>query len=225
MFISKDLADELTGGKPSYFPASFEKLFSWEDLEQLLNLRPFVNSTRFHVTTGKGYTWENQGWLSDVNTFPPNLLNEIVQEHTCYLSDSSRVNKKVNGVCQELESLFSESSVDAHIYFTLAKNLEGGFGIHYDTSHNLIVQMEGKTRFKLWDVFAKQDDPRNVSEIDESPVYDVILQPGDAVFVPMHSYHQAISQTKRLSVSFPVSFSSPYKAQNRHWIDVRGLLQ
>lgn len=225
MFITNDIASKLVSGQPEYLPMSFEKLFSWDELQVLLNLRPFVNSIRFHVTTGKGYTWENQGWLTDVNTFPPSLLNEILKEHTCYFSDCSRVNSKVNSLCKELEGLFSNSCVDAHVYFTVANTLEGGFGIHYDTSHNLIVQMEGQTRFQLWNVFAGPNAPKNLELIDKAPAYDVILSPGDAVFVPMHSYHRAISQTKRLSVSFPISFLSPYKPQDRHWIDVRGLVQ
>ena len=221
MFITNQIRKQILELKPCHFTQSFSKIFSWKELENLLNLRPYVNAKRFKIINNKGYNWDRQAWMSDVNCFPPSLLADELKQHHCYFSDSSRVNRNVNTICSELESLFENSAVDAHIYFTLADNLEGGFGIHWDFSHNLIVQVEGSTRFLLWDYYADESEIERVAEsLPVDPVYDVILNPGDAVFVPLRSYHRAISQTKRLSVSFPISLYEDSPPQDRHWIEI-----
>ena len=113
---------------------------------------------------------------------------------------------------------FAGGAADAHIYFNLADNLDGGFGIHWDFSHNLIVQMEGETQFKVWDDTVVGD--RNPAFLNEQPIIDVVMQPGDAVFVPMNVFHQAISKSKRMSVSFPISMNNDTANQDRHWIKI-----
>ena len=219
MFITREIRKQILEVKPCYFPQAFPKIFSWNELENLLNLRPFVNNKRFKVIDSSGYSWENQAWLTDINTFPPTLLQEILKSNHCYFSDSSRVNESVNSICGELENMFFGSAVDAHIYFTAAETTEGGFGIHWDFSHNLIVQIEGSTRFLLWDYYADENTSDRVAEsLPVDPVYDVVLNPGVAVFVPLRSYHRALSQSKRLSVSFPISFGNGCSSQDRHWI-------
>jgi ribosomal protein L16 Arg81 hydroxylase len=219
MIISEHIKKEIKNGKPVFFKDAFEKIFSWKDLEALLNLRPFVNSKRLTIINNRSYTWNQEAWLSDVNTFPPSLLDRELKKHVCYLSDSSRVNEKVNSICQELEETFFNSCVDAHIYFTVAETMEGGFGIHWDFSHNLIVQMEGSTRFLAWDVYADSSVTERVAEsLDEDPLIDVVMNPGDAIFIPLRSYHRALSQTKRMSISFPVSFGNEFAPQDRKWI-------
>jgi hypothetical protein len=204
--------------KANHFPNSFPKIFSWEELEKLLNLRPFVNNKRLRIVDSASYSWNNQAWLSDVNTFPPSMLNEILKGHVCYLSDASRVNEKVNAICNEIEEAFPGYAADAHIYFTVADYLSGGFGAHWDHSHNLIIQVEGTTKFEIWDLMANSDlDGRNISSIQQEPSIQVILNPGDAVFVPMYQYHKATSLAKRLSVSFPFTDTAG-ENQDRYWI-------
>ncbi len=221
MFITKEIRKQILELKPCHFPKAFPSIFSWKELESLLNLRPFVNAKRFTIINNKRYDWEYQAWMSDVNCFPPSLLADELKKHHCYFSDSSRVNRNINMICSELENIFDGSAVDAHIYFTLADILEGGFGIHWDFSHNLIVQVEGSTRFLLWDYYADESETERVSEsLPVDPVYDVVLNPGDAVFVPLRSYHRALSQSKRLSVSFPISLNENLPPQDRHWIEI-----
>lgn len=219
MYLSQEIKDEILKCNPCHLSNAFPKIFSWGELEALLNLRPFVNNKRFKIINDRQYYWGVEGWLSDPNTYPPTLLEEELKKHVCYFLDSSRVNETINGICKELEETFFNSCSDAHIYFTIADTMEGGFGIHWDYSHNLIVQVEGNTRFLLWDVYAKENETERVVEsLDKDPIVDVVMNPGDAVFVPLRSYHQAISQTKRLSVSFPISFNNEYPSQDRHWI-------
>ena len=218
MHISQNIIDEIKQVKPAFFKNAFEKFFTWKELENLLNLRPFVNADRCKFVNDKPYTWQRQTWMSDVNTFPPTLLDTEIRQYHCYLSDASRVNESVNSVCGQLEKTFTGGAVDAHIYFNLAEVADNGFGIHWDFSHNLIVQMEGETEFKVWEDTVVGD--RNPQFLNDKPVIDVVMQPGDAIFVPLNVYHQAISKSKRLSISFPISMNNETANQDRHWIKI-----
>jgi hypothetical protein len=218
--IKEHVIEAIKELKSVMFCQEFTKMFSWQDLENLLNLRPFVNAARFHVLNNDGgYQWQRQSWMSDVNTYPPTLLNDVIKKHHCYFSDASRVNKEVNDVCRDLEKAFTDNhgSADAHIYFNLTDSSDG-FGIHWDTSHNLIVQMEGETRFEVWgeDVIGAS----RMAFLSEQPVINEVLTPGDAILIPWRVYHRATSLTKRLSISFPFVVGGELQPQERHWIKI-----
>ena len=40
---------------------------------------------------------------------------------------------------------------------------------------------------------------------DKKPILDIILHKGDVIYIPKNIVHQAISLSKRLSISFPMS--------------------
>ena len=122
MLISQEIKDKILQCNPCYFINAFPKIFSWAELESLLNLRPFVNNKRFKVINDRQYQWGLEGWLSDSNTYPPTLLEEELKKYVCYFSDSSRVNAAVNNICKELEELFLNSCCDAHIYYCCKYN-------------------------------------------------------------------------------------------------------
>ena len=63
----------------------------------------------------------------------------------------SRCNRKINDFAKSIEEEYNKPT-DAHIY--MCKNVEAvhPFGIHFDNSDNVIVQCEGETNFKVWDI-------------------------------------------------------------------------
>lgn len=203
--------------QPFHNKDSFEKIFSWGELEALLNLRPFINTGRFHILNKVQYTWEKASWLTDVNTYPPGLILNEIKKYHCLIQDCSRVNKKINEVCKHLDEM-SGSASDAHIFFNLSDMPDSGLGIHWDTSHNFIVQVEGTTRFKVWNLCDYDERWRNTQSIPANPVIDVVMQPGDLIFIPANMWHQAISLSKRLSVSFPISKQGT--PQDRTWVNL-----
>lgn len=213
--ISDAIRNAITNGEIKYFPNAFSHILSWEELESLLNLRPFLNNKRLFLITPETYTWYNQEWLTDIDTYPAAVLAEALKKHMCFIIDASRVNQNINNICQELENIFVSSAADAHIYFTVADELDQGFGIHWDYSHNLIIQTEGETKFKVWD---KTGESMRLDSIPEEPLIDVVMKPGDAICIPRLYYHQAISLTKRLSVSFPINVNANLPSQDRTWI-------
>ena len=218
----KNIKNEILNSKPFHLKNFCDKLFSWKELEQLLNLRPFISNERFVVINGlPEFNIPDRNWLTNKNSWPPNKIVEGITNRVCYLVDCSRVNKKINTFCGELE-LLTEKPVDAHIYFDYTNKKGHSFPIHWDYADNLIVQIEGKTNFKIWNFYTDNENIRLVKSLDKSPFIDVIMEPGDIIFVPAKMWHQAISETKRLSISFPIQINSTNKEniQEREWISL-----
>lgn len=210
-FLKEDI-DNIKKEIPFFKKNFCEKLFNWQDLENLLNLRPFVNIDRFHIVPlYDRLEWNDTAWLSDANSYPPNVINDYIKKSVCYFSDSSRVNQKINNFCNTLENI-TQWPTDAHIYFSLKEKntLREGFGIHNDIQHNIIVAVEGKIKVSIFS--------KILPKKDETPIIEQIMENGDCVYVPKDYFHCVSSIEKRISISFPMASYSEIKKQDRLWI-------
>ena len=52
--------------------------------------------------------------------------------------------------------------------------------------------------------------------MDSSPILDVDMKPGDAIWIPEFYPHLATSKTSRLSVSFPLGSAIGF--EDRTWV-------
>lgn len=211
--FNKKVSGFLKKRKPFFEKSLFkEKIFSWEEMEKLINCRPFMNSTRVRIPKEYSYQWPFQQWLSDINTFPAKTVKEMLDKHWFYIMDCSRVNEKVNHVCKNLEEI-TKNPADAHIFISTKTNKNKeynnkSFGKHNDEQDNLIVLIEGSIKMELYD----QKNPDKI-------FIEKTLEPGDAVFVPKGMFHKVTGLSKRLSISFPMSLnSSPDPFQDRDWV-------
>lgn len=214
------LKDRIAKLEPFYEKNAIKDIFSWKEFENLLNFRPSNTQERFtaYLEDDDGYEWPNQAWVSNINCYPPSVIQKIIKKYLCHITDSSRVNENINTICSELDKI-TNLPTDAHIYFDLTDNLSSGFGIHFDFAHNLIVQIEGKSRARMWNVKGYKDIEKNIKELDKDPIFDIIMEPGDIIYAPAHYYHEVKSLTKRLSISFP-SHTEMTDPQERTWIKV-----
>jgi ribosomal protein L16 Arg81 hydroxylase len=90
----------------------------------------------------------------------------------------------------------------------------------------LIVQVEGNTRFEIWDIDPKSKLRVNIDSVDIPPIIDVVLSRGDIVYVPAYFLHRATSKTKRLSISFPSSVeTSEIESQDREWLNIEEFIK
>ncbi len=84
--------------------------------------------------------------------------------------------------------------------------------LHRDIAHNLIVQLAGKKRFWLYPPRAKMapyplwtglgNFSRIDPESDDTPRHEVILEPGEVLFLPSMWWHHARALERSLSVNF-----------------------
>lgn len=188
-----------------HFGKSVKDLFTFKELEQLLNFRPVLGQKRFiPCLTGTRYTWVNSGWSTDNNAWPISIVKKILKEHSAYIQDCSRVNEKINLFAQNLEVIL-KASTDCHIYFSLNKNIKS-FGKHKDTAHNTIVVCEGKIKCEVW---------------TDNGIISNEMSKGDYVFIPEGFYHKITPLTdKRLSCSFPTAPNEKVFFDEREWYKI-----
>lgn len=212
MFSDKFLS-KINLKEPFYFQNYLPKLMLWSELETILNLRPFMNDSRVRVLGNESYNWYASEWSTDVNTFPASLLETETKKYVFYLKDCSRVNKQINEYARSLEKFF-DTPIDVHVYFSLIENpdlIKNGFGVHKDKIDVIIVQSEGISRLKIWEP--------DVDYKNQNPKYDLDMTPGSVVYVPTGYYHEVISMTKRLSLSF--AFGNKFgEMEDRYWLSL-----
>ncbi len=200
-------------------------LLTWKEFADLINIRPLLTQERVKLLDPKKriFKWYTHGWMKDVNTYPPSLIRALLDEIVIYFSDMSRATKNINDFASFLEDQY-ERHTDAHIYVCRNPNIEHPFAAHFDLQHNVIVQCEGKTNFKVWKEVADHSIEKQIKldMSNEKPILDVVMNVGDAIWIPRYYPHQAISLTPRLSVSFPFSDSenSAHKDhfEDRNWV-------
>jgi ribosomal protein L16 Arg81 hydroxylase len=215
--IYTEILNKIKKAKPFYIKNVLNNLFSWEELEKLLNLRPFVNIDRLKIINNKTYKWNCCSWLTEKNSWPPDILQKEIKHYVCYIADSSRVNKKINLICKILEKNLKKPT-DAHIYFSFTTKNDEGFGIHNDVSDNIIIQIEGESNIEVWD-FEEKSENRFINELNTKSFLNVNMKKGDVIFIPRKHWHRVISKTKRLSISFPMSENENIQ-QERNWINL-----
>jgi len=210
--------------EPKFIKQHHPELFSWKELEYLINIRPLMTQKRSHILFEEEtyFKWRSTGWQKDKNCYPPTLIRKLIEENICYFTDMSRCTEKINAFAKSLEDEY-EHQTDAHIYMCRNIELEHPFGAHFDTSHNVIVQCEGTTNFKVWNRVDPKSNYTKMTpeELPGEPVLDVEMEPGDAIWIPMYYPHLATSRTKRLSVSFAIN-KNPLKEgfEDREWVRI-----
>ena len=210
--------------EPKFIKQYHPELFSWKELEYLINIRPLMTQKRSHILFEEEtyFKWRSTGWQKDKNCYPPTLIRKLIEENICYFTDMSRCTEKINAFAKSLEDEY-EHQTDAHIYMCRNIELEHPFGAHFDTSHNVIVQCEGTTNFKVWNRVDPKSNYTKMTpeELPGEPVLDVEMEPGDAIWIPMYYPHLATSRTKRLSVSFAIN-KNPLKEgfEDREWVRI-----
>lgn len=180
------------------------KLLDWNDIENYLN--DYLHHSKIEIIDSNGlkiplFKKEIQwGTTYDMDV----IYNHITNGRTFVLVSMNRFNKSINQLCELIET-YTNSNADVHIYSGLS-NQSNSFSIHCDRLNNVIIQLDGKSDWKVWD----QHKPNN----DSIPLIDQVLNPGDCLYIPKYCYHQCIPLGKRISISIPYGKSVK---TNRKW--------
>ena len=211
-----------------YVEGYIPHLFSWNELSNIINIRPLLTAKRVQLLDPekREFNWLVSGWNHDPNCYPPSLIRDMLNEMVVVFTDMSRATEKINDFASSIENTY-QRNVDAHVYVCRNPELEHPFGAHIDGAHNVIVQCEGETNFKVWDKVENGEklleEKKSVKmKIDDAPILDVIMKPGDAIWIPLHYPHLATSLTPRMSVSFPFTPRGLMSIahEDRNWISL-----
>lgn len=175
----------------------FKKLFSWGQLNKALEHCPLepprirlskdgkdVEPQKYLVSTNLG----GRGKIHHIR--PTRVIKELRQGATLILSYIEALSPELKHLSVALEKLF-RVYVNVNLYAAFGG--DGGFGLHWDDQDSLILQLEGRKR---WAVY---EPTRNHPVIDDklpppptaAPVWDGILDEGGLFHIPRGWWHLA----------------------------------
>lgn len=190
-----EFLEQYFGRKPLYVPRVNELawLYSIEDMDQFLiqhegDLHNLVRITK------NGPRVTVPGHAGDAKTQRAFILNEFRNGATIKIEQLESRHPELSRLAFELETIFG-GYVFAKPFLTPA-NYQG-LSLHFDTTEVIVIQMEGTKHWKVWDkVIDKPSLPmlRYLKEEElPKPLVDVVLEPGDVLYVPAGCPHVAVS--------------------------------
>jgi hypothetical protein len=178
-------------------------LVNWNVVEECLNLNLF----KFEIISNsskQNIYQTNYFWYSTPVQDKNYIFNSILSGATFVLLEYR--NKYTSELLYEIEKNF-DVVCDAHVYGGISTNSKS-FSPHVDIPSNFIVQVEGETLWRIYkntasDLFSQEEinstSTRNDLELD----FEVMMTPGDILYIPARRFHEAIPNGKRLSISIP----------------------
>lgn len=198
--------------KPHFFenllPNSHE-LLTWTDVERCLNQPELFNFELIDPkTTYKiDIPMHDKTWIWDRKVQDKAFMfDKFNQGYGLVITNYGSYSEKTNHLLTIFEKMFDVYGA-IHVYCGLTKS--SSFPIHDDYPSNFIIQVEGETKWKIFNnrissVHRTGIMNGRLNEKDLDLAIDVTLKPGDALYIPSRMYHKAYPDTKRLSMSIPL---------------------
>jgi hypothetical protein len=199
--------------EPMYFKGLVknpEQIVSWKDIEECINTPVFYD---FQIINPDTLIQENipkstKIWTDKQIQDKKYIYDKFTQGYSLVITNYGHKSKVTNAFLSMLEEVF-ETNAQMHIYCGL--ETAKSFTTHADHPPNFIIQAEGVTPWKVYrnritQLIRKLPHGINAcgaTEKDLELVLDVVLEPGDALYIPARVYHSAIPQNKRISISIP----------------------
>lgn len=166
--------DEMPTDRWVHWHSNIEKPFGWS--EYLRHIYPHTNKEERLRFVRDGKTSVN---LPDPNLAPFYLRHMVDDGNTVVVDEVQTLYPKVRELCDDL-SEWSSTVVSANCYASFAPTR--GFALHTDGHDVMAIQLEGSKRWRV----ANPD-----GALDE-----IVLHPGDVLFVPAGVQHDAVANGK-----------------------------
>ena len=198
--------DGLLRENARYYPKAYSQApLTLSDVESYLNDHQFTDELKVispDTQRTAHYRTVDQPWRG---AYDPDCMENMWASGYSFIIETPYVSDAVKGIVRSIEAA-NHVSCDAHVY--MGKANSHSFEPHDDNAHNLIVQCAGITLWRVW-------------TDGYEPFIDVVMEPGDAIFIPKGTTHQAQPLSDRMSVSFPF-FPGPktiHRDISLEWVD------
>jgi len=196
--------------QPCYFENFIEnpsQFITWKDIETCMNNPNFYefeiidhNNQKVDIPQHPK-VWNYHRSVQDKRF----LFDQVNHGHSLVITNYGFHNQKTNELLNIFEQMF-----DVHAAIHVYAGLQGSksFTIHDDYPVNFIIQVEGETRWRVFEnrISYLYKTGRMNGIVDESKLrtaIDVVLKPGDGLYIPARAYHVAEPSERRISLSIP----------------------
>lgn len=202
---------------PAARPGAFAALLSTADLDAHLRTDG-ARSPRVSMADdsreGSAAVPEHEFCLPDGRVDLPRLLLRFDAGASLVVSQFQETHPPLARFCRGLEKLFLHG-VQANIYLT--PPAAQGFRTHYDTHDVLVLQVEGRKRWRIWDGERLPRPTRRTpwpgGMVPEGEPHTLTLEPGAALYIPRGVMHDAATEPGEPSLHITVGFLDPCWAQ------------
>ncbi|WP_424812724.1 cupin domain-containing protein [Roseococcus sp. YIM B11640] len=197
--------------------ARYERLLSTAVLDRHLRTdgtRSLRISMADDSRNGSAAVPEHEYTMPDGRIDLPNLLMRFDEGASLVLAQFHESHPPLADFCRGLERLFLHP-VQANIYLTPPG--AQGFRTHYDTHDVLVMQVEGRKRWRVWDGEPVERPTRNTpwpgKLKPEGEPHEFVMEPGDALYIPRGLMHDAATEHGEPSLHITVGFMEASWAQ------------
>ena len=198
-YTREDFLRYYWGKMPLHIPrkdsARYKKLFNSNQFELLLGSR--VHSSRLVRIVADGKTFSPDDYCKDHKLSDSLHLRECLDIHkirqlfgegaTIILQHLELFDPQVSKLCAQLTGAFHHR-VEAHAFLTPPTQLNRGLPPHTDPIDSFVIQLEGTRRWETCEPLKpppfSHERKKSISN-NISGSHDLILSPGDSLFIPM----------------------------------------
>ncbi|MEZ4393724.1 MAG: cupin domain-containing protein [Polyangiales bacterium] len=185
--------------------AGGDALVSLEDIDAALAARPHRHPVV--VLADAANAVEPEEYADDQDIIDPvRLVKRFNAGATIIMNRLDESVPKVRALCSALEAELG-ILVQANLYLTPYG--AQGFPIHWDSHDVIVVQCEGR---KHWRIYGAVPLPMRGEQFTAGAtppgevVQELVLEPGDALYIPRGVMHDAVAADDGLSLHVPVGF-------------------
>lgn len=200
-------------------------LFSWDDLNQIIatqRLEPprlrlsvdgeMVPVHRYAVptTTRRAVTWSR--------ILPAELHAQLKDGASLVLDSVEKIHPPIGVAAEGLER-FLGTPVQVNAYASWTER--EGFGLHWDDHDVAVVQVHGSKRWRLYGATREAPTFRDVESPEKpegDPVADIVLTPGDVLYLPRGWWHAVTADQGTESLHLTFGLVSHTGADLLHWV-------
>ena len=211
----------------AHFPGAADRsgLFSWDDLNRIIatqrleppRLRLSVDGEMIPVhryaiptTNRRAVTWSR---------LQPSDFHARLRDGASLVLDAvEEIHPPVAAAAEGLER-FLGTSVQANVYASWTAR--EGFGRHWDDHDVVVVQLHGSKRWRLWGMTREAPTFRDVESPQEpggDPLADLVLSPGDVLYLPRGWWHSVTADQGTESLHLTFGLVTHTGADLMNWI-------
>ena len=197
--------------EPRVWHNAVGQIVTWEDAENALNA-PWNYITTVLGDDGKRIDLETveEPWFFKGVYKKTDLFEYARRGWTVNISQYGHGNSKVEELLNEFETRF-DGCADCHIFMNLGTRPQAkSFHPHWDQGPTYIMQMDGETRWVVYEnrasalIPSTEEYPYVPSQDELTIQLDTVLKAGDVLYLPQRKLHKAYPSKKRLSISVPI---------------------
>lgn len=179
-----------------------------EKFKEAVRSRQYYRLNDYELPPESVFGWKEAIWLLDSHPGKERNLGPKLGFLLTAMEQRNSAPKFIKDIIKELESIFPNNQITAHIFGGFHAKSGSRAGLHRDTMDVLYLQTLGSVEWSMWEAnkneYYKDESKRALGKEDAYLLYSSLFKPGSMIWVPREKYHLVEPYNSRLGVSFGI---------------------